>query len=257
MKLRYGRSTDVDHDFNGIVGRTKDLHTITRSTIPLMSWWRDKADVQLLPGADLANSIARFEYSVPARCATCGGTGKPSMTDVMVHLEGQAIAIEAKYNEPKYESVDLWRSKGKDPKNRQCVLGHWCHLIEDFTSARIDRAMLGSLVYQTVHRSASACAATPPGGAARVMYMVFGRDEHAGHKYEADLRVSATVLDPQRKVQFSILTIPTMRGRDYERVAKLMSDALTDEERIDAMANALTSQCAIYEFDEPVHVRIA
>lgn len=68
MRLRYGPPTD-DDDFTGIVGRTKDLRTITRSTVPLLSWWRDHAKQNLLPGVDLSSALARFEYAVPARCS--------------------------------------------------------------------------------------------------------------------------------------------------------------------------------------------
>lgn len=255
MKLRYGPPVDEEDDFVGIVGRTKDLHTITRSTVPLMAWWRDDAQEKLLPGTDLSNAIARFEYAVTARCASCGGKGKSSMTDVMVQLDDQAIAIEAKYTEPKYESVNSWRKKGKDPANRERVLKHWCHLIENLTGVSIE-ADLGGLVYQTVHRAASACAATPRGGVAHVMYLAFRRDGDAGSDYEGDLREAARVLDPQKKMSFSVVTIPTSQGRDFNSVAEFIEAATTDDDRVEVLADALLSKCALYQFGEPVRVRI-
>lgn len=256
MRLRYGPPIDVDDDFAGIVGRTKDLHTITRSTIPLLAWWRDNAQEKLLLGTDLSNAIARFEYAVSARCASCCGRGKPSMTDVMVLLDDQAIAIEAKYTEPKYESVDSWRRRGKDPENRERVLRHWCHLIENFSAVRIDQAKVGGLVYQTLHRAASACAAAPRGGVAHVMYLVFGREVEPAHDYEADLREAARALDPEKKMTFSLLRIPTSRGPEFNSIAGLLKTATTDEDRVEVLTDALVSKCDIYRFGEPVRTRV-
>lgn len=255
MKLRYGPPVEADDDFAGIIGRTKDLHTITRSTVPLMAWWRDEAHEKLLPGEDLSNAIARFEYAVPAGCPSCGGKGKASMTDVMVQLDDQAIAVEAKFMEPKYESINSWRKKGKDPENRASVLKHWCHLIENFTGGSIDADVSG-LVYQTLHRAASACAAAPRGGVAHVMYLVFRRDGHLANDYVADLREAARVLDPQERMSFSAVSVQTSHGRDFNGVAELIKAATTDDDRVEVLADALLSGCAIYKFGEPVRVRI-
>jgi hypothetical protein len=255
MKLRYGPPTDLDDDFAGIVGRTKDLHTITRSTVPLLAWWRDNAQGKLLAGVDLSNAVARFEYAVPARCTACGGRGKASMTDVMLQFENHAVAVEGKYTEPKYETVDSWRRRGKDRENREAVLRHWCHLIEKFTSASVDQSELGSVVYQTLHRAASACAAVPEAGVAHVVYLVFGRAD-VGNAYADDLRDAARVIDPGRRIHFSVVCVPTHEGGDFDDVARLVRAANTDEERVELMVDALISRRDIYRFEDPARISI-
>src|SRR5437763_133108 len=123
---------------------------MTRSTVPLLAWWREYGERLAVPDIDGTDAIARFEYSVPARCPECGGKGKDSFTDVMVLDRRGATAFEAKYTEPRYVHVDKWRSAGGDRINRERVLAHWCHLVENYTSAVIDRSALGPLVYQMV-----------------------------------------------------------------------------------------------------------
>lgn len=259
MRLRYGPPTDLDDDFAGIVGRTKDLHSITRSTVPLLAWWRDYASEQLLPGVDLSSAVARFEYAVAARCAACGeraGKGKVSMTDVMVTHDARAVAIEGKYTEPRYDTVEVWRARGKDRDNRDRVRDHWCHVIEDFTGAEIDRAKVGGLVYQTLHRTASACSAAPRGGVAHVMYLAFvERDAHR-NDYEKDLDAAARVLDPKGKLQFSVTSVPTAKGDDFGHVAAHLEAEETNERRMELMAEALVSKLDLYRFEEPARVRI-
>lgn len=258
MRLRYGPPTDVDDDFAGIVGRTKDLHTITRSTVPLLSWWRDHAQDKLLPGVDLSSAVARFEYAVPARCRACGssaGRGKASMTDVMVSIDDQAIAIEGKYTERRYDTVDAWLKKGKNRPNRDKVLSHWRHVIEAFTDAQVDHAKLGSVVYQALHRTASACAATPRGGVAHVMYLAFV-DPGTNSDYAKDLGIAARVLDSRQRMKFTVVTVPTSKGDDFNDVAELIKAESTDEDRAELLADALVSRRDIYRFGEPTRLPI-
>jgi hypothetical protein len=261
VRLRYGPSTDVDDDFAGIVGRTKDLHTITRSTAPLLLWWRDHAQEKLLPAVDLSHALARFEYAVPARCEACGegaGRGKASMTDVMVSIDDHAIAVEVKYTEPRYETVAAWRKKGRDGDNRDRVIGHWRHLIEAFTEAQIDRASLDGLVYQTVHRTGSACAAAPTDGVAHVMYLAFieWRADAGPTDYVSDLGAAARVLDPQQRMRFTVVTVPTTKGDAFHHVAELLNAEATDEHRAELLADALVSRREIYRFGEPGRFRV-
>src|SRR5207247_11173459 len=80
-----------------------------RSTVPLLDYWREP-DLHLrdlwallgLPRSD--HTEMHFEYEVPVQ----RGRGKSSYTDLMVLSEEVAVAIEAKFTEPRYESVDKW-----------------------------------------------------------------------------------------------------------------------------------------------------
>ena len=162
---------------------------------------------------------------------------------------------EGKYTEPRYENVGLWRRKGKNIQNRERVLAHWCHLIEDYTGTKIEHAQLGGLVYQTLHRTASACAAAPRGGSAEVLYLVF--DEKASSSdYAGDLLAAAQVLDPGKRIRFTLLSIPTSHGDDHNEIARLIDAATNDEERIEIVAEALTSKREIYRFEEPRRTQV-
>src|SRR6516162_9556411 len=90
----------------------------TRSTIPLVSFWADPktraAEFAERLRFDLPASIElHFEYAVPPPA----GRGKASFTDVMLVAPNVALSIEAKFSEPKYETVAAWLERG-DKQNR-------------------------------------------------------------------------------------------------------------------------------------------
>lgn len=250
MKYRFGPPTEDADDFAGVVARAGDLHTLTRSTVPLLAWWRDYGEQHAVPGVDLSGATARFEYAVRAGCPECGGVGKDSFTDVMVLVDRRAIAFEAKYTEPAYEPVDKWRAKGASRDNRERVLAHWCHLIETHTRAPIDRSSLGPLIYQMVHRTASACAAAPTEGIAAVAYLIFDDGQHR-RDYETALTQVARVLDPASRISFSTIRVPTRRGEDFEAISGQCDEALDQDQRVDIIGEALISKSGLYEFSAP------
>jgi len=172
------------------------------------------------------------------------------MTDVMVLADGQAIAIEAKHTEPKYDTIGAWLKKGRDRENRAKVLNHWRHLIEAVTDTRVDQTNFGSVVYQTLHRTASACAATPQGGVAHVMYLAFV-EPGSNIDYAKDLWLAATVLDPGQRMEFTLVTVSTSKGDHFNNVAELMNAAASDEDRVEILADALVSRRDLYRFGEP------
>src|SRR5258708_4753147 len=64
-----------------------------------------------------------------------------------------AVAVEAKWTEPRYETVSEWLSS----QNRREVLDGWLSLIQPFALEPLTSDDVASAVYQTVHRAASAC----------------------------------------------------------------------------------------------------
>jgi hypothetical protein len=255
MKYRLGSPKESVDDFAGVVGAAGDLHTITRSTVPLLAWWREHAGHYAIPDVDLSEATARFEYPVPAGCATCGGRGKHSFTDVMLLSDSRAIAFEAKYTEPAYEIVNKWLTRGSNRKNRENVLNHWCHLIEEYTATPIDKSNLGTLVYQVVHRTASACAGTPTAGAAGVAYLIFDDGRDQSH-YESELKQAAHVLDPANKISFVMIRVPTRRLPGFDVVSRRCDEATDQGERTEIIAEAIRDGVAMYEFDSPSRIVI-
>ena len=67
--------------------------------------------VNLAPESDLTLS---FEHCVNVQ----KGVGKPSQTDLMLFVNGTCIAVEAKYTEPRYDTVKKWK---EDSENKRLV----------------------------------------------------------------------------------------------------------------------------------------
>ena len=87
----------------------KEFDSPTRSTIPLLEYWRNPAprlqELSEALGFSLPSRVQlNFEYTVsPPR-----GRGKASHTDLMIVSPEIAIAIEAKWTESRYEKVRDW-----------------------------------------------------------------------------------------------------------------------------------------------------
>src|SRR5450759_1704349 len=96
-------------DFADLVSRygDKEFKSPLRSTIPLLSLVRDGWPVlqEVLTACRLpAKSNLHFEYKVDSPL----GVGIPSHTDVMARFGSDQLALECKWTEPRYETVDKW-----------------------------------------------------------------------------------------------------------------------------------------------------
>ena len=75
-----------------------------RSTIPLVALVKDELPLFKAIAVACGSAVdfsTHFEYKV----AASKGVGNPSQTDAMVLSPGSALAIEAKWTEPRYETV--------------------------------------------------------------------------------------------------------------------------------------------------------
>src|SRR5205807_9254030 len=102
----------------------------TRSTVPLLSFLErgDGAWRSLLGqiGAANCDTEAHLEFTVKPK----QGRGKASHTDVMLIYEGRAVAIEAKWTEPRYDEISAWLNRGSDAQNRRDVMNGWLSLLQ-------------------------------------------------------------------------------------------------------------------------------
>lgn len=143
-----------------------------RSTVPLVDFWRTPESrlaqlsaaigVALPPPIDLC-----FEYPVPVS----RGRGKASFTDLMIVASSAVVAIEAKFAEPRCETVGAWLRDPPEP-NRSEVLEGWLDLIRSASGTSLRAADVIDLPYQLIHRTASVCSVSRPVRA--VVYQVFG-----------------------------------------------------------------------------------
>lgn len=165
----------------------------TRSTIPLLEFWRCPNE-RMRELSDPLGMVAPrelrldFEHTVhPPR-----GVGPPSQTDVMAICPDGAIAIEAKWTESRYEEVGSWLGTSK---NRTEVLRGWRDLLERHAGAGVREADLRRIPYQMVHRAASACHVEK---VARrwLVYLVFDLTVEKRSEYLEDLDRLRVALGP-------------------------------------------------------------
>lgn len=103
-------------DFEGLLSGygAKEFKSPMRSTVPLLSLVRDDWPVlqDILRACNMpAESTLHFEFKVDSPL----GVGLPSHTDMMVRSGGHQLAVEAKWTEPRYETVKKWILKPPDP----------------------------------------------------------------------------------------------------------------------------------------------
>lgn len=132
-----------------------------RSTVPLVAFAKDNwSGVKtLLSACGLSEEVeVHFEFKVNSP----KGNGNPSHTDAMVLSATHACAVEAKWTEPRYDTVEK-RLKRKDPKdpegvNAEAFVGGWLELLQPFAAKPLRLNDFSMAVYQMVHRAASAAA---------------------------------------------------------------------------------------------------
>ena len=163
----------------------EEFNSPTRSTIPLLEYWRSPEqrirELNSALGLPVPPRVQlNFEHTVcPPR-----GLGKPSHTDLMaISLPELAIAIEAKWTEPRYQIVGKWL---RDSANRKEVLRGWCELLEQRGANPILEGDLRGLPYQMVHRAASACH-VKDASSCWLVYLVFEPTARKRSEYLADL----------------------------------------------------------------------
>lgn len=141
----------------------------TRSTVPLLSWLKHEQPMlsSLLQNLGMsADCNLHLEYKVkPPK-----GSGKASHTDLMVISGESSLAVEAKWTEPRYETVGEWLKKGANPLNRRDVLTGWLSLLQKHSERTLHVKDFACAVYQMVHRAASACAV---GSNPQLAYLLF------------------------------------------------------------------------------------
>lgn len=235
------------HSFEELVRRLPPdaVASPRRSTIPLVDYWREPE--QRI--ADLWNRIGlqrpfraqlHFEYEVPVRA----GRGKASYTDLMILSGEAAVAIEAKFTEPRYESIRAWLDRAPT-NNRRDVLGGWLHVISEVAEKPIELEAVTDVPYQLLHRTASVCCASRP--LRCVIYQVFG--EVAPAHYAEDLRRLATVIACSDRVPFLLLECRFQATDAYRR---LVARWHAGERDLGANVRQALIRGRLLEFSEPV-----
>ena len=190
-------------DFASLVSAysSKELASPTRSTVPLLAFWaQPEARLAEFSGrlglAGVSQCQLCFEYPVPVQ----QGSGKSSFTDLMILSESAAVAIEAKFTEPEYETVETWLRTSAS-QNRQAVLAGWLQLIARAIGIDLNASAVAGYPYQLVHRTASAC--HPRASHRWVVYQLFS--EKRLSYYRNHLANLSRALGGQSVLRFGVL----------------------------------------------------
>jgi hypothetical protein len=219
LKIRH-KQTDVA-DFQELLGQygEAELQSPLRSTVPLLAFWRDPSiALTRLSGAlgeTLSNPVELlFEYQVPVR----GGRGKASHTDLMVRTPTQAVAIEAKYTEPAYESVSAWRRKARGGRNRDAVLEGWLKSINATLGCNLTIENAKDSTYQLIHRTASACEWS---AVTRIVaYQCFDCGSAAAEEYIGQMQDLKNLIGSQTNLRFVFLDCKLRRTKHYDDLVR-------------------------------------
>jgi len=173
------------------------------------------------------------------------GRGKASHTDLMLRRQGDTLALEAKWTEPRYETVAQWRKKGKSTTNREKVLRGWLDLIQPHALCVLDVNDFSEAVYQIVHRAASACYYSEK---PRLVYLHFIPDPSGAgatsEQYRSDLNHLKELLGNPTKFQFYLLEVEIKPTMEFEQIKHLPKASL---ETARIVRNALTD-ATLFEF---------
>jgi hypothetical protein len=218
----------------------------TRSTLPLLEYWRDSEraleEMRRNLGVALVDASLKLEHRTPVQ----GGRGKASHTDLMIDAQDVAVAVEAKFNEPPYETVAEW--SGTAPtSNRQDVLGGWLRLIAAKSGVELSSEQVAPLPYQLIHRAASACAMSQ--GRAIIVYHLFGAD-HVQY-YRESMKALADACHTDR-LRFVLLESPATQVSEY---SALLGRLNADPRRAALIRNAMLEAPA-YSFGHTVATSI-
>ena len=141
-----------------------------RSTIPLIELVFEE---KLLKESFDYDSNAKFVFEHATSVKK--GKGFPSCTDLVISDDGKSCFIEAKRTEPQYETVKEWLGTST---NRADVLNGWLEYINERCKKNIKIQDVNDIVYQMVHRFASACNGETK---TELVYILFKPDEKDGY----------------------------------------------------------------------------
>jgi hypothetical protein len=219
-----------------------------RSTVPLLSVLKYDQDalldqVTLMLGG--AAEALHLEFTV----APPKGRGKASHTDAMVFTKRRALAIEAKWTEPRYPDVASWLAQGGE--NRAAVVAGWLSLLGQPFGKVLEARDVMDFPYQLVHRAASACATDLPPGLA---YLQFSNAELAPAMawVREDLKQLRSLAGNQDSFPIRILGVSLRPTAHFSKIASLSKG---DESTGVEVSNALLSG-RLFEMSDWTHETI-
>lgn len=170
MKVHFGNLQAIDTVTQAVpLYGNRQFESPTRSTVPLLSLLHH-APTKFKEIVDRLGFPSGYDLFLEYTVSPPVGRGKASHTDVMLRVGEDALAIEAKWTEPVGTTIGKWLKDGKMQANREAVLKGWRSLLKKHVQTSFDVAKFNDVVYQMLHRAASA---TATGSKPRLAYFLF------------------------------------------------------------------------------------
>ena len=230
----------------------KALQSPFRSTVPLLSLVEHSQpewhSLLALWGAP-PDSAVHFEYCV----ASPKSGGNPSQTDALLMSDSTVWAVEAKWTEPRYETVEKRirkpESDGSDPRT---TVDGWLKHLQPFATRDLGVDDFVDVVYQVLHRAASACAvATANQLQPHLVYLHFHPSplpsSATTSQYVSDLRDLHALLGNPGGVKFTVVEMPLKLNAAFEIIKDL------DKKAIETAAQVKAALCSgpLFTFGKP------
>lgn len=206
----------------------REFESPTRSTIPMLSLLahsRGKFKRIVRQLGFPAVFDVYLEYTVSPR----DGRGKASHTDVMLKSGNSALAIEAKWTESMYEKVKEWRVAGKDESNRLKVLGSWLGVLSRRTGMQYKAAEFDDVVYQMIHRAASAVETGENSSLAYFQFTASSSGTAKADDIRRELSILWQKLGKPDSLPMHVVRIETTILPEYQPIAELKKSESTAE----------------------------
>lgn len=228
-----------------------ELNRPAVSTIPMLSFMVH-AEAQFF---DLIRELGMKQYDeliLEYKAGPFGGKGQASHTDVMLLNKNQALAIEAKWTEGMYPTVSKWRDSGKVRKNRNEVLKGWFSKLVDNPESMVADEY-GHLIYQMVHRAASAASTGKQHPS--MAYFLFRLGEKSKGATPARIKKKLEVLWSVLPEPFPcyVVELPMKATAEYGKIADLKKRS---DETAMRVSEVLQGEKALFKFANPVITRI-
>jgi len=211
----YYYDTEPQEGIEGLCKRMTGnaLQSPFRSTVPLLSLvehspneWRLFSEFSGIP----IDSPVHLEYRVPSPKPG----GNPSQTDALLFSESKAVAVEAKWTEPRYPTVakriSRPESDGADP---QRTVNGWLEYFRPFVVRNLQIEDFLDVVYQVLHRAASAYAVAAAHQRQPVLtYVHFhpsaSQNSATTEQYVSDFTHLYGTLGKPSELEFSVVEMP-------------------------------------------------
>ena len=188
----------------------------------------------------LLEATLSFEHCV----APPKGIGRKSQTDLMILTDQYVVGVEAKYTEPRYQTVEKWLGTSS---NRRSVLEGWLDLVRSVREnmdIRVEDIL--DLSYQLIHRCASVCSHTV--GKRAIVYQCFDQDETKSEYYRSNLNSLKKRLGSPTNLLFMLVSHPLLKSEQYSELQFLWDKGMR---RMHKKVLGLLRNAAVCEFRKP------